>query len=128
MKNLVGLNELSEYDELETAFDDTGKRRSGNREGKDCVCSSDLSFFVCQHSEATAKWYLLDLQGGSIGPGLMTYGSLLDLVEIRLESSPNDGKVLDLLIGGNLPSILAKREGGLVRAAGGLLFECRNTS
>ena len=54
---------------------------------------SGLSFFVYQHSEATAKWYLLDLQGGSIGPGLMTYGSLLDLVEIRHEPSTNDGNV-----------------------------------
>ena len=70
-----------------------------------------------------------DLQGGSIGPGLMTYRLLLDSVETRLEPSMNDGNILDPLVGGNLPSILqlAKGGGGLVRAVGGLLFERRNT-
>ena len=49
------------------------------------------------------------------------------MVETRLKPSTNDGNVLDPLVGGNLPSILAKGGGGLVRAAGGLLFERRNT-
>jgi len=70
---------------------------------------------------------VLELQGGSIRPGLTTYGFPLGLVEIRLEPSTNDGNVLDLLVGGNLSSILAKGERGLVRAAGGLLFGRRNT-
>lgn len=128
VKNLVGFNELSEYDELETVFDDTGKDQGRVVVIEDgritCVQRPVDSCMTTSESDEV----VIDLRGGSIGPGLTTYGSPLGLVEIRQEPSTNDGNVLDPLIGGNLPSILAKGgERGLVRAADGLLFEGRNT-
>jgi len=71
---------------------------------------------------------LIDLQGGSVALGLTTYGSPLGLVEIRLEPSTNDGEILDPLVDGNLPALLAGgKESGVVRAVDGLMFEGRNT-
>jgi hypothetical protein len=129
VKHLVGFNELSEQDELETVFDDTGKDQ-----GRAVVIEDGRITCVqrpvdpCMSAFGSDDEVVIDLRGGSIGPGLTTYGSPLGLVEIRLEASTNDGNVLDPLIGGNLPSILAKGgEKGLVRAADGLLFEGRNT-
>ena len=129
VKSLVGFNELSEYDELETVFDDT-KKHQGRvvviEEGRITCVQRPVD--PCMSAFGSDDEVVLDLQGGSIGPGLTTYGSPLGLVEIREESSTNDGNVLDPLIGGDLPSILAKgSERGLVRAADGLLFEGRNT-
>lgn len=66
---------------------------------------------------------VVDLQGGSLAPGLTTYGSPLGLVEIRLEQSTNDGEVHDLL-DGDMPSILGN---AIIRAVDGLQFEGRNT-
>ena len=129
VKNLVGFNELSEYDELETVFDDTEKdqgRAVVIEEGR--ITCVQRAADPCLSAFGGGDEVIIDLRGGSIGPGLTTYGSPLGLVEIRLEPSTNDGNVLDPLIGGNLPSILAKGgERGLVRAADGLLFEGRNT-
>ncbi|PPQ72507.1 hypothetical protein CVT24_004823 [Panaeolus cyanescens] len=65
----------------------------------------------------------LDLQGGSIAPGLTSYGSPLGLVEIAQEDSTNDGVVPDGLVGG-VPSILG--DGTLIKAVDGLQFEGRN--
>ena len=67
---------------------------------------------------------VVDLQGGSLAPGLTTYGSPLGLVEIRLEPSTNDGFVHDPLVDGNMPSILGNR---IIRAVDGLQFQGRNT-
>jgi hypothetical protein len=70
----------------------------------------------------------VDLHGGSLAPGLTSYGSPLGLVEIQLEPSTNDGVVLDPLVDGNLPSILGK-DTAIVRASAvdGLQFNGRNT-
>jgi len=129
VKNLVGFNELSELDELETVFDDTGKDQ-----GRVVVIEDGRVTCVQRHVDTCVSAFgsvdevVIDLRGGSIGPGLTTYGSPIGLVEIRQEASTNDGNVLDPLIGGDLPSILSKGgEKGLIRAADGLLFEGRNT-
>ena len=68
----------------------------------------------------------VDLKGGSLAPGLTSYGSPLGLVEISLESSTNDGVVLDPLVDGNLPSVLGK-DTTIIRAVDGLQFQGRNT-
>ena len=68
----------------------------------------------------------IDLKGGSLAPGLTSYGSPLGLVEISLEPSTNDGVVLDPLVDGNLPSILGK-DTAIIRAVDGLQFQGRNT-
>lgn len=68
---------------------------------------------------------VVDLHGGSLLPGLTTYGSPLGLVEIRIESSTNDGEVHDPLVDGNMPSILGSHT--IIRAVDGLQFQGRNT-
>jgi len=68
----------------------------------------------------------IDLQGGSLAPGLTTFGSPIGLVEIRLEPSTNDGSVIDPLTDEKVPSILGGDE-AVVRAVDGLQFEGRNT-
>jgi imidazolonepropionase-like amidohydrolase len=68
---------------------------------------------------------VVDLQGGSLAPGLTTYGSPLGLVEIRLEQSTNDGDVRDPLVD-DIPSILGSHN-AIIRAVDGLQFEGRNT-
>jgi hypothetical protein len=68
----------------------------------------------------------IDLEGGSLAPGLTSYGSPLGLVEMIFEPTTNDGVVLDPLVDGNLPSILG-RDTAIVRAVDGLQFNGRNT-
>ncbi|TFK43732.1 carbohydrate esterase family 9 protein [Crucibulum laeve] len=67
---------------------------------------------------------VVDLKGGSISPGLMTYGSTLGLEEIRGEPSTGDGEPYDAFQR-NIPKILDD-VGGIVRAMDGLMFGTRN--
>jgi hypothetical protein len=48
---------------------------------------------------------VIDLKGGSITPGLISFGSNLGLVSIERESSTNDGYMIDPLFG-NEPALL----------------------
>ncbi|KAH7888764.1 composite domain of metallo-dependent hydrolase [Phlebopus sp. FC_14] len=64
-----------------------------------------------------------DLQGGSISPGLITYGSSLGLDEIQGERSTRDGLVFDPL-SDNVPSILSGSE--VIKAVDGLQFAGRD--
>ena len=66
----------------------------------------------------------IDLQGGSIAPGLVSAGSPLGLQEIDQEKSPQDGVVFDPLSSG-VPGIVGG-SGALIRAADGLLFGTRD--
>jgi hypothetical protein len=68
---------------------------------------------------------LIDLRGGSISPGLTTFGSPLGLVEIDAEPSTNDGVILDPL-SYRIPSLLGPSS-TLIRAVDGLQFGGRNT-
>lgn len=68
---------------------------------------------------------VVDLQGGAISPGLLTYGSPLGLQEIEAEPSTGDGLVFDpltrqvpKLVGGDIP---------IVRAVDGLQFAGRDS-
>lgn len=66
---------------------------------------------------------VVDLKGGSIAPGLTTFGSGLGLVEIEPEPSTNDGFIYDP-IKGKIPSLLKDVE---IQAVDGLAFAGRNT-
>lgn len=64
----------------------------------------------------------VDLEGGTITPGLTSFGAPLGLVEIRLEPSTNDGRVHNPL-DGDLPALLGDT---IMRAQDGLMFGGRN--
>ncbi|KAF8958055.1 hypothetical protein BDZ97DRAFT_1950338 [Flammula alnicola] len=138
VKSLIGFNEMDDEHALETVFDDAG---AGNDsvfpEGRVVLVEDGKIVCIQRPADSCASApsdveeegeVQIDLHGGSIGPGLTTYGSPIGLVEIRLEPSTNDGPVFDPLIGGDLPPLLSKgKEGGLIRAVDGLTFEGRGT-
>ncbi|KAF8812241.1 composite domain of metallo-dependent hydrolase [Phlegmacium glaucopus] len=66
----------------------------------------------------------IDLHGGTISPGLMSYGSPLGLEEIDSEPSTSDGESYDAFKE-NVPKILDD-VGGVVRAVDALMFSTRN--
>lgn len=67
---------------------------------------------------------VVDLRGGIISPGFMTYGSSLGLEEIASEPSTGDGITYDALKK-DVPRILDD-PGAVVRAVDGLVFGTRN--
>ncbi|KAI0692573.1 hypothetical protein BC835DRAFT_1416500 [Cytidiella melzeri] len=66
----------------------------------------------------------IDLHGGSVGPGLMTFGSPIGIEEIAMELSTGDGFLFDAFRG-DVPAILGD-VGGLTRAVDALQFGTRN--
>ncbi|KAE9383311.1 hypothetical protein BT96DRAFT_982620, partial [Gymnopus androsaceus JB14] len=66
----------------------------------------------------------INLHGGSLAPGLLSYGSELGLAHISGEKSTQDGKVFDGLTD-KVPSILGGDE-AVIRAVDGLLFSTRD--
>ena len=66
----------------------------------------------------------IDLHGGTISPGLMSYGSPLGLEEIISEFSTSDGESYDAFRA-NVPKILDD-VGGVLRAMDALMFSTRN--
>ncbi|KZV62706.1 carbohydrate esterase family 9 protein, partial [Peniophora sp. CONT] len=83
------------------------------------------TFSACSQSlleDASAK--IVDLKGGSLAPGLSTYGPPLGLAEIVAEPSTVDGVVFDPLLG-PVPGILGGVE-NVVRAVDGLAFGGRD--
>ncbi|KAF9460668.1 carbohydrate esterase family 9 protein [Collybia nuda] len=93
------------------------------RDGR-IVCFSGKSDLVQCAEGKQEDLEVIDLQGGSIAPGLTTFGSPIGLVEIRLEPSTTDGVVFDPLIGG-APTIIGGDD-AVIRAVDGLQFEGRN--
>ncbi len=86
--------------------------------GSDAACSLDGLI-------EDDRVHVVDLQGGEISPGLLTYGSPLGLQEIEAEPSTGDGPVFDplagrvsKLVGGDIP---------VVRAVDALQFAGRDT-
>ncbi|KAF8745808.1 Carbohydrate esterase family 9 protein, partial [Rhizoctonia solani] len=73
---------------------------------------------------ATHKAKVVDLQGGSIIPGLISSGASIGLVEIDQEPSTNDGDVPDPLER-DVPTIVGSDK-FLVRGVDGLSFAGRN--
>ncbi|KAL5494800.1 hypothetical protein ACEPAI_262 [Sanghuangporus weigelae] len=91
------------------------------------VVVSKAGEIICKGSCASFLFsddvIFIDLEGGSIAPGLVSFGSDLGLQEIGMEDSTTDGTVLDVFLQ-NIPKILG--ENPVIRAADGLLFATRN--
>lgn len=77
----------------------------------------------CVDYDSHPEVLTVDLQGGSISPGLTSYGSNLGLQEIAMESSTTDGVVRDALTG-SVPGLLGPEP--LIRAVDGLQFATRD--
>ena len=69
---------------------------------------------------------IIDLEGGALSPGLVSFGAPLGLEEIQAERSTNDGMMIDPLTAVT-PKILDDGEGGVVGAVDGLAFMGRDT-
>lgn len=69
---------------------------------------------------------IVDLEHGTLSPGLISYGAPLGLEEINQESSTNDGRVLDPFAKGGIPAVAGGDE-LVVRAVDGLSFAGRDT-
>ncbi|KAI9448109.1 hypothetical protein H4582DRAFT_2107502 [Lactarius indigo] len=67
---------------------------------------------------------LVDLEGGSIAPAFISFGSNLGLQEIAFEPSTGDGFLFDAFEK-DVPRVL-RDPGGIVQAADGLEFQTRN--
>lgn len=67
---------------------------------------------------------VIDLNGGSISPGLVSYGSPLGLESMKAESSTNDGVVFDPL-GQSVPEVLGGYT-SMIQASDGLQFGSRD--
>lgn len=85
-------------------------------------CLGAASACANEFTSEDAEW--INLEGGSIAPGLISYGSPLGLEEIQGERSTHDGTVFDPLTG-SIPGILTGSE--LIKAADGLQFAGRDT-
>jgi hypothetical protein len=77
----------------------------------------------CKHFEPSAD-RIVDLEGGAIQPGLVTYGSRLGLQEIAMEKSTVDGPVFDPLTH-TIPKILGEET--VIRAVDGLQYQTRDS-
>ena len=76
----------------------------------------------CEQFESLAV-RTVDLEGGAIQPGLVTYGSELGLQEIVMEKSTIDGPVFDPLTQ-NVPKVLGGET--VIRAVDGLQYQTRD--
>lgn len=70
------------------------------------------------------EYRIIDLEGGSISPALLAYGSPLGLENIQMEPSTNDGNVPDPLRK-TVPEILGG-DAALIRAVDGLQYNSRD--
>jgi len=83
-----------------------------------CITAKDCEQFK------TLAARTVDLEGGALQPGLVTYGSKLGLQEIAMEKSTGDGPVFDPLTHA-IPKILGDET--VIRAADGLQYQTRNS-
>ena len=109
----------SVFDDLTTPTDRAERGVVGVKAGSIiCVTAKE-----CKQFESLIE-RIVDLEGGAIQPGLVTYGSDLGLQEIAAEKSTVDGPVLDPLTH-SIPKVLGKE--ALIRAADGLQYQTRNS-
>ncbi|KAI0635470.1 composite domain of metallo-dependent hydrolase [Trametes polyzona] len=88
------------------------------------VCMGTMASPCVRSALAAEQITLVDLDGGSLAPGLTTFGSPLGLEEIRSEPTTKDGTVLDLLTD-RVPKVVGG-EGAIIRAEDGLQFGTRD--
>lgn len=79
---------------------------------------------TCDPNLTPVNTTYIDLKGGSISPGLVSYGSNLGLAEIGMEDSTVDGSVYDALTQ-DIPQVVGGDE-SVIRASDGLIFSTRN--
>ncbi|KZP34599.1 composite domain of metallo-dependent hydrolase [Athelia psychrophila] len=105
--------------EVYSATDAASSRTVVVNNGEIVCDGSDLH---CQaaYDSGHAEW--VNLEGGSLSPGLITYGAPVGLDDIQGEPSTRDGVVLDPLQK-NYPSVI---ENAIIRAADGLQFSTRD--
>ncbi|KAF8844379.1 composite domain of metallo-dependent hydrolase [Paxillus ammoniavirescens] len=108
-------------DITEMSFDDTTRRGVVLVENGaiQCVGTEQSCAVPSQHGLE-----IVDLKGGSISPGLVSFGAPLGTAEILSEDSTNDGNVLDPFTS-PFPSILGS-DRTLIRAVDGLQFGGRD--
>jgi len=92
-------------------------------QGGQITCSGQCTQEVTGRTENVT---IIDLKGGALSPGLVSFGAPLGLEEIQQEPSTNDGTLIDPL-DKVTPKILDDGEGGVVRAVDGLAFMGRDT-
>ncbi|KAG5635819.1 hypothetical protein H0H81_010006 [Sphagnurus paluster] len=112
-----------EYGHIHAMFDEestSGEHAALVLDGTVVFCSKQNRDF-CDNHEVQQ---IIDLKGGSLAPGLTTFGSPIGLVEIKLEPSTTDGPVFDPLTG-TVPAIVGG-DAAVIRAVDGLQFEGRN--
>lgn len=91
-------------------------------EGGKITCAGTAA--ICVPTTATRPHDFVNLRGGSISPGLMSFGSPLGLEEIAGEPSTGDGVLYNPLVE-DIPNILGD-VGGIVQALDALQFGTRN--
>ncbi|KAF8590874.1 hypothetical protein K439DRAFT_1627298 [Ramaria rubella] len=96
----------------------------------DTVAIVENGRITCTGSASTCQvanlvgYESVDLEGGSLAPGLTSFGAPLGLGEIAGEASTQDGRVFDPL-SGTVPSIVGG-DGSVIKAADGLEFGTRD--
>jgi hypothetical protein len=105
--------------------DDAGSIRSTHASTNNVVVKGGIVMWSGPDAELTMydDALVVDLQGGSISPALVSIGSQLGLEEIEAESSTSDGVVFDPL-DMKIPALLGEKT--LIRAVDGLQFGTRN--
>ncbi|KAH9992672.1 carbohydrate esterase family 9 protein [Russula vinacea] len=104
---------------------------SGDETGVVVVRNGDITCYgsedACSLDGLTEgeRVHVVDLQGGAISPGLLTYGSPLGLQEIEAEPSTGDGSVFDPLAG-RVPKLVGG-DNPIVRAVDALQFAGRDS-
>ncbi|KAG7444373.1 carbohydrate esterase family 9 protein [Guyanagaster necrorhizus] len=87
------------------------------------ICSGVEATCLAESSYDDAV--VVDLAGGSVAPGLVSFGSALGLGHIAGEASTNDGPVIGPLLS-KVPSILGGDD-AVIRASDGLQFAARDS-
>lgn len=85
------------------------------------ICAGSADDCIISGDERTVD---VDLHGGSISPGLLTFGSPLGLEEIASEPSTTDGRLFNSLAV-DVPFVFHD-VGGIVRAVDALMFDSRH--
>jgi len=113
---------------IEQTFDASTLDRSSDKEYTVVVVENGN--IKCTGTRLTCRvenlvgYETVDLEGGSLVPGLTSFGSPLGLGDIDGEPSTQDGAVFDPL-SGTVPSIVGG-DGAVIRAADGLKFATRD--
>lgn len=110
------------YDVREEVITQDGEPGVVIVENGSITCSG--AYASCVTPSLLTSASIVDTHGGSISPGLATFGSQLGLVEISGEASTNDGYVFDPLLQ-KVPAVMGG-DGALVRAVDGLQYGGRD--